>query len=239
MRSDSNSKIKVSKYSKGIIGNDTLSKVATVNFAIVLSLLTATNAFAETYSADVWADNWFAMYIDGNLVAEDSVPIATERSFNAESFSFDAEPPFTIGLIAKDFKENDTGLEYIGSRRQQMGDGGVIVQIKDASGNTVAVSDESWVCTVTHEAPLDKSCEKEDNPVAGEGACAFNTTEIPKDWNLPNFDAQGWQAASVYSEREVSPKHGYDDISWDSSAQLIWGPDLETSNTILCRLTVN
>jgi len=37
------------------------------------------------------------------MVAEDSVPIATERSFNAESFTFDAEPPFTLGLIVKDF----------------------------------------------------------------------------------------------------------------------------------------
>jgi len=81
---------------------------------------------------DVWADNWFEMRVDGVQVAEDSVPITTERSFNAESFSFEAEPPFVVGLIAKDFIENDTGLEYIGSRRQQMGDGGVILQMRNA-----------------------------------------------------------------------------------------------------------
>jgi len=207
--------------------------------AFTLLCISSSLANADNYSADVWADNWFAMYINGEQVAEDSVPITTERSFNAESFSFDAETPFTIGLIAKDFKENDSGLEYIGSRRQQMGDGGVIVQIKDASGNTVAVTDDSWVCMVTHEAPLDKSCANEDNPVAGEGACAFKTTETPSDWNLPNFDDNDWPAASVYSEQQVRPKQGYDKISWDSNAQLIWGPDLETDNTILCRLTVN
>ena len=66
---------------------------------------------AETFSADVWADNWFEMRVNGEQVAEDSVPITTERSFNAESFTFDAERPFVVGLVAKDFKENDTGLE--------------------------------------------------------------------------------------------------------------------------------
>ena len=113
---------------------------------------------AETMSADVWADNWFEMRIDGAQVAEDSVPITTERSFNAESFSFEAERPFVIGLVAKDFKENDTGLEYIGARNQQMGDGGVILQIMDEAGELVAVSNDGWQCLVIHSAPLDKSC---------------------------------------------------------------------------------
>ena len=74
--------------------------------------LFSTAVSAETFSADVWADNWFAMRINGVQVAEDSVPITTERSFNAESFEFVAERPFVIGVVAKDFKENDPGLEY-------------------------------------------------------------------------------------------------------------------------------
>lgn len=52
--------------------------------------LSATPVGAETFSADVWADNWFEVRIDGVQVAEDSVPITTERSFNAESFNFEA-----------------------------------------------------------------------------------------------------------------------------------------------------
>lgn len=80
----------------------------------------------------MWADNWFQFNVNGVLVAEDSVSITTERSFNAEHFSFDSESPFTIGLIAKDFKENDAGREYIGTRRQQMGDGGAIVQVSNS-----------------------------------------------------------------------------------------------------------
>ncbi|WP_216637310.1 hypothetical protein [Tateyamaria omphalii] len=140
------------------------------------------------------------MRIDGIQVAEDSVPITTERSFNAESFTFQAERPFVIGLVAKDFKQNDTGLEYIGTRRQQMGDGGVIVQIKTANGAQVAVSDAGW--------------------------------------DMAGFDTSDWPAANVYSARQVDPKDGYDQITWAQEAKLIWGPDPEQSNTVLCRITV-
>jgi len=200
--------------------------------------LCATSASAETFSADVWADNWFEMRIDGTRVAEDSVPITTERSFNAESFTFEAERPFTVGLVAKDFKENDTGLEYIGTPRQQMGDGGVIVQIMDAAGTPVVVSDASWQCHVIHTAPLDKACEDETDPVAGEGACGFNISDEPDGWDTMNFDASSWPQADVFAEAQVDPKMGYDEVSWVKGAELIWGPDLEQSNTVLCRVTV-
>ncbi|SNT20290.1 PEBP family protein [Tropicimonas sediminicola] len=206
--------------------------------ALMFVSFSATTLSAETFSADVWADNWFEMRIDGAQVAEDSVPITTERSFNAESFAFVANPPFVIGLVAKDFRENDTGLEYIGTPRQQMGDGGVIVQIRDSSGEIVAVSDDSWRCLTIHMAPLDKSCETVVDPAAGVGACGFDISKEPEGWDESGFDASGWPMAEVYSEQEVSPRGGYDQIDWAEEAALIWGPDLEQSNTILCRYEV-
>lgn len=204
----------------------------------VLAVITPSIASAETFSADVWADNWFEVRIDGTQVAEDSVAITTERSFNAESFTFEAERPFTIGLVAKDFIENDTGLEYIGTRRQQMGDGGVIAQIKDVSGSIVAVTNADWQCHVIHTAPLDKACENESDPVAGKGACAFDKSEEPDSWDQAAFDASDWPRASVYTSEQVDPKLGYNEIDWSKDARFIWGPDLEQSNTILCRITI-
>lgn len=206
--------------------------------AILLCSLSATALCAETFSADVWADNWFEMRIDGVQIAEDSVPITTERSFNAESFTFEAERPFTIGIVGMDFRENDTGLEYIGTRRQQMGDGGLIAQIFDAAGGTVAVTSGDWSCLVTHTAPMDRACADEDDPIAGEGACAFETMAEPDGWDTADFDASGWPSADVYSARDVDPKDGFDEITWTPEAELIWGPDLHLSNTVLCRLTV-
>ena len=94
---------------------------------------------AETFQADVWADNWFEMRINGETVAEDSVPASTERSFNAESFSFDADRPFVIGVVAMDYRQDDTGLEYIGTDRQQMGDGAQVA--KESAGRGLG----AWV----------------------------------------------------------------------------------------------
>jgi|GEM_PF-5549923 len=55
--------------------------------SIGLITLSATSVLAETFSGEVWADNWFEMRIDAERVAQDSVPITTERSFNAERFA--------------------------------------------------------------------------------------------------------------------------------------------------------
>lgn len=112
-----------------------------------------------------------------HYVAEDSVPNTTERSFNAEGFPVEVDRPFVIGLVAKDFKENDTGLENTGMRRKQMGDGGVTLQIKDTAAKPVVVSNFGWQCLVVHSAPLDDSCADKAVPVAGEGACTFEATE--------------------------------------------------------------
>lgn len=189
--------------------------------------------------AEVWADNWFAFYSGEQLIKEDSVPITTERSFNSETFTFKASYPMTLNFIAKDFKENDTGLEYIGTQRQQMGDGGLIAQFTNAqTGEIIAVTNANWSCMVIHEAPLDKSCERESNPVAGTMPCGFTSLEEPTGWTGAGFDFSSWSNATVYSAQQVGPKDGYDQIRWDSSAQFIWGPDLETDNTILCKLMV-
>ncbi len=203
--------------------------------------LTAGMATAETQTlkADVWADNWFAMYANGSLVIEDSVPITTERSFNAETVTFTADLPMTIAFEVKDFKENDTGLEYIGTNRQQMGDGGMIAQFLDAAtGETVAVTDAAVRCLVVHRAPVDRACADESNPVAGEGVCAFEVTETPANWTTPDFDDSSWPSATEHSAREVGPKDGYDTIDWDRAAQLIWSDDLVRDNTLLCRMKI-
>ena len=189
-----------------------------------------------TFEAEVWADNWSSMYVGDTLVMEDSVSITTERSFNAEVFTFQATLPFQLNVVMMDYKEDDSGLEYIGEPNQQMGDGGYIAQIRrQDTGELVAVSDASWTCLTIHEAPLDKACEDDEDPLE---TCGFTSSEEPDGWKDPDFDDSAWVAASVWSEAEVSPKEGYDAITWDTTAELIWGADLETHNTILCRLWV-
>ena len=194
---------------------------------------------AVSVTAEVWVDNWFAMYVNGEKVLEDSVPITTERSFNAETIGLTAQLPMTIAFLVKDFMENDSGLEYIGTNRQQMGDGGMIAQFRDArTGKILAATDSTMRCLVIQRAPVDQSCAKEQNPIAGKGPCAFVETEIPANWTTAGFDATSWPAAVEHSVEEVRPKDGYDRIQWDASSKLVWSDNLVQDNTLLCRMTI-
>lgn len=189
---------------------------------------------------EVWADNWFRLHTNGDVLIEDSVSIRTERSFNAERFTFKADLPVTLAFEFRDFMENDTGLEYIGKRKQQMGDGGAIAQFKDATtGKLLAVTSSSWRCKVAQHAPMSPSCAKERYPAVDTGACAQSITSIPANWTAPGFDDSSWPSASEHSTRAVRPKDGYDQITWDRSAKIVWSDDLERDNVVLCRLTIS
>ncbi len=201
------------------------------------SLTTDASGAGTGFRIEVWADNWSAVYVDGEKVGEDSVPITTERSFNAETYTFDAQLPFTVSIEAMDFKETDSGIEYIGQPNQQMGDGGIIAQITDlTTGGIVAATDADWQSLVVQQAPLNTDCADDPNP---DDTCEVATVDIPADWTSPEFDDSAWAPATVWSAAEVGPKDGYEEITWDPAAQLIWGTDLKVDNTILLRTTVS
>ena len=196
----------------------------------------AASSQISTFTAEVWADNWFSLYVNGEIVGEDSVPITTERSFNAETITFEATYPLTIAIMTKDFKETDSGLEYIGEPNQQMGDGGFIAQFTDTStGEVIAVTNGEWRGLVIQNAPLNVECEKSADP---DTDCQFETLDKPADWTSANFDDSSWINATSYLADEVGVKDGYNEITWDSTAEIIWGSNLNTDNTILWRFTI-
>ena len=173
-----------------------------------------------------------------NFVGEDSVPITTERSFNAETLNFTASYPFVLNYIIKDYKQNDTGLEYIGTANQQIGDGGFIMQITDtATSKIVAVSSGAFKCTVIHKAPLNTSCVTQSSPTVA--TCGATILREPTGWKTAGFNASAWSNASVYTAAEVGVKDGYNTIASKASAKLIWTSDLKADNTLLCKLTVD
>ena len=188
------------------------------------------------FRVEVWADNWMAVYVDGELIGQDSVPITTERSFNAETFTFEASHPFTVAIEARDFSETESGIEYIGEPNQQMGDGGLIAQVIDTStGEVVAATDSQWSVLVIQRAPLNTACEDDPDP---DATCEHESTDAPTGWTEADFDDTGWDAATEWSTADVAPKGGYDEIDWDPEASLIWGGDLDVDNTVLARVTV-
>ena len=196
---------------------------------------TPATGISSTFTAEVWADNWFSLTVNGQLVGEDSVPITTERSFNAESFTFTATYPLTIAMVTKDYKETDSGLEYIGTDRQQMGDGGFVAQITDtATGGVVAATSSAWLGLVVQRAPLNLECVDSADP---DSDCRSESIDEPADWTDAGFDDSGWTAASTYTQEEVGTKDGYDTVAWNAAAELIWASDLQVDNTILWRFT--
>ena len=198
--------------------------------------INAATAKSTPFQAEVWVDNWFALYINGKKVGEDSVPITTTKSFNSQKVKFTASYPFTVGILAKDYTENSSGLEYIGQQNQQIGDAGVVLQIRDlASGKIVSTTDKSWKTLLINKAPLNAECVTSKNPIQD---CKFANTAIPAKWATNTFKDSKWKNAIEFTEKEVGVKDGYFDIDWSSSSKLIWTSDLKLDNSILVRKTV-
>lgn len=200
--------------------------------------VSATHALSTktlSFTAEVWADNWFALYINGKKVGEDSVPITTVRSFNKEKIVFSASYPLTVALIAKDYTEDVSGLEYIGTEKQQIGDAGIIAQITESkSGNFVTATSTNWKVLIINKAPLNPTCVNSKSP---KSECKYSDTKIPSTWYSKTYPDSNWARATSFSEAEVGVKDGYNEIKWDARAKLIWSSDLKLDNTILLRTT--
>ena len=185
------------------------------------------------FVADIWGDNWFALYVNGKLVGEDSVPITTQRSFNKERITFTATYPLTVAVLAKDYIEDSSGLEYIGTPQQQIGDGGVIAQISDeATGRVVAATNAKWRTLVVQRAPLNPSCVTSANPITD---CEHESIATPTEWAAPSFADASWPNVNVYTAVQVGARGDYTMVTWDPSASLIWGSDLKLDNVLLMR----
>lgn len=217
-----------------------MRKIALLVMSVLaLALPTSSHAVVSksiAFQAEVWADNWFALYVNGKKVGEDSVPITTEKSFNSEKIKFSAIYPLTIAVIAKDFTENSSGLEYIGKPNQQIGDAGIILQIREVvSDRVIAQTQNDWKVLTVNKAPLNPECVTSNNPV---NDCKSSNTKIPSTWAAPSYKDTTWKTATEFSKEAVGVKDGYFDFTWTPSAALIWSSDLKLDNTILLRKVI-
>ena len=215
-----------------------LGAVLAIVFA--LGVIEAPNSLAAAkvygFTAEIWADNWFALYVNGKKVGEDSTPFATERSFNSDAISFKASYPLTIGIMARDYVENASGLEYIGKPNQQIGDGGIIAQIRNtSSGQIITATNKSWRVFVTNRAPLNEDCVRSKNPLQD---CKTSVTKTPTSWYSTTFKDTSWKSATEFTPSAVGVKDGYFNFTWAPSSSLVWSADLRLDNTILLRTKI-
>ena len=64
---------------------------------------------SDTIKANIYADNWFVMYINGELVAVDSIKFIPHNVISVDMLP---TYPMTIAVMAKDNADLNTGMEY-------------------------------------------------------------------------------------------------------------------------------
>jgi len=209
----------------------------------------------EIFTACVFGDNYFEFFVNGQLLAVDPAPMTP---FNSSVIRFKAQRPFTIGVMGVDWEEHlGLGFENFRGAPFHQGDAGLVAVIKDASGETVAVTDENWKAQTFYIAPLkfkecliingnhrdSSNCSTDD--VADGSAWFAAHWPIPENWSAAEFNDQDWPNAVTFSNDYVGVDNkpaysNFSDLFDDpaADAQFIWSSSLVHDNLVLMRTTI-
>lgn len=173
-------------------------------------------SIADTVRANVYADNSFVLYINGELVAVDSIKFIPH---NVVSVDILPAYPMTIAVMALDNADPKTGMEYANTN---IGDGGFILKFGDGT-----VTNASWKAKKFSWGPIDGDAK---NP-------RVENVPIPENWYAVDFDDGSWEHAKEYTEAEIDPKQPYFDADFQG-AKFIWTDDVRLDNTVIFRHVV-
>ena len=172
-------------------------------------------SIADTMKLNVYADNWFMLYVNGRLVAVDPIQFTPH---NVVSVDFLPEYPMTIAVLAKDNADPKTGLEYGSS----VGDGGFVLKFADGT-----VTNASWKAKSFFHGPINGDTA---NPQVKQ-------EPLPANWWAVDFDDSSWRNAKEYTVEEVDPKQPYFETDFEG-AKFIWTDDIALDNTIIFRAKI-
>lgn len=170
-------------------------------------------AMSDTIKANMYADNWFVLYVNGELTAVDSIKFIPH---NVISVDILPTYPMTIAVMAKDNADPKTGMEYANTN---IGDAGFVLKFGDGT-----VTNAKWKAKAFSRGPIDHDTK---NP-------RVENIPIPENWFAVDFDDSSWANAKEYSEQEVGPKQPYFDTDF-KGAKFIWSDDIEIDNTVIFR----
>ncbi|HRH96596.1 MAG TPA: YHYH protein [Prosthecobacter sp.] len=172
-------------------------------------------SLADTMKLNVYADNWFMLYVNGRLVAVDSIQFTLH---NVVSVDFLPEYPMTIAVLAKDNADPKTGMEYGTS----IGEGGFILKFGDGT-----VTNASWKAKNFIHGPINGDTT---NPQVIQ-------EPLPANWWFVDFDDSTWKTAKEFTVEEVDPKQPWFENDFEG-AKFIWTDDLALDNTVIFRATI-
>ncbi|WP_051563768.1 hypothetical protein [Enterovibrio calviensis] len=202
----------------------------------------------EEVTGYIFADNYFELYINGTLVAVDTVPFTP---FNSNIVKFKVSKPYTIAIKAIDWEENlGLGSENNRGKKYHAGDGGFIASFSDGT-----VTNADWKAQTFYTSPVyDLSCLKEEDGRRLSETCTTEGTDegqdayaihwqTPDNWMAEDFDASSWPQATLYSEDDigVNNKKAYMNFIEKFSgagASFIWSTNVVIDNEVLLRYEV-
>jgi len=210
---------------------------------------------SETFTAYIFADNYFELFINGQLIAVDPVVFTP---FNSNVVKFKVDRPFTVAVKMVDWEETlGLGVESNRGTKYHAGDGGLVAQIQNDAGKTVAITDSSWKAQTFYTAPIvDRTCLVVDGEKRDSSACTDQSVKnaestsaahwaVPENWAQTDFDDSKWPAATTFTNDTVgvNNKRSYTNFTdlFDAKgadAQFIWSSNLVLDNLVLLRTTV-
>lgn len=206
-------------------GSRTMRKLLTAG-AIGIALLCQFTVMAQqpprkpriddTIKANVYADNSFKLYINGELVAVDSIAFVPH---NVVSVDVLPAYPMTIAVMSIDNADPKTGMEYANTN---IGDGGFILKLGDGT-----VTNASWKAKKYSWGPIDGDTKN----------ARVESIPVPQDWCAVDFDDSSWPSAKEFSEEEVGPKEPFFEHDF-KGAKFIWSDDVKLDNLVLFRTVV-
>ena len=170
----------------------------------------------DTIKANVYADNSFRLYINGELVAVDSIAFVPH---NVVSVDVLPAYPITIAVMAIDNADPKTGMEYANTN---IGDGGFILKLGDGT-----VTNANWKAKKFSWGPVGGDTK---NP-------RVVNIPIPKDWYAVDLDDSKWPNAKEFTEEEIDPKSPFFEHDFEG-AKFIWSDDVKLDNVVLFRTVV-
>ena len=170
----------------------------------------------DTIKANVYADNSFKLYVNGELVAVDSIAFVPH---NVVSVDVLPAYPMTIAVMGIDNADPKTGMEYANT---SIGDGGFILKLGDGT-----VTNATWKAKKFSWGPIDGDTK---NP-------RVKNIPLPKDWFAIKFDDSKWPHAKEFTAEQVGPKEPFYKHDFEG-AKFIWSNDIKLDNLGLFRTVV-
>ena len=170
----------------------------------------------DTIKANVYADNSFKLFINGELVAVDSIAFVPH---NVVSVDILPAYPMTIAVMGVDNADPKTGMEYANTN---IGDGGFILKLGDGT-----VTNARW-----------KAKKLSWGPVGGDTKRPrVESVPVPQNWHAVDFDDSAWPNAKEFAQEEVGLKDPFFKHDF-KGAKFIWSDDLKLDNLVLFRTVV-